>query len=209
VIEATGLPAVVPGGFLMTIDPLGRFLYSATYLTGELFGFRIDAGTCALAPIGSSSVAVGASGLHGIAFDPQGRFLVVTATSDLSTRVFAVNQATGAITATAMPYPGGGRWVMFDPAGDHILVADGDEGVWSFTVDAMTGALTEAPGAPFSAGPPVWFVVTDAAGRFAYASDQSRLLGFRIDPATGALDPLAITLPAADALAMGVFTTSW
>jgi DNA-binding beta-propeller fold protein YncE len=162
-----------------------------------------------LTPIGPA-VPTGSNSSHGIAFDPQGRFLVVLTTGDNSARVFAVNPVDGTITPVQGPYPGGGRWVAFTPAGDRVLLADNNLGLWSFLFDKSSGALAAAPGAPFAvASPSLWFVVTDPSGQLAYAADRTRVLGFHIDSLDGSLTPLVDPLPSVTPLAMGMITTTW
>jgi hypothetical protein len=128
---------------------------------------------------------------------------------------FTVDPTTGApslvpggFVAAACQFPGP---VTIDPSGQFAYVtaaASGTtEAIVGFQIDATTGALTEVPGSPFSTpgvpansanGSPV---TIDPTGRFLYAPVYiapvsgspalSRIYAFDINPATGALTPIA------------------
>ena len=48
---------------------------------------------------------------------------------------------------------------------------DGSANVSAFAINASTGALTQVPGSPFSAGPEPWGIAVDPTGKFAYVTN--------------------------------------
>jgi len=62
-----------------------------------------------------------------------------------------------------------------------------------FQVNSSTGALTESPGSPFSAGLVPKQLVVDPTGRFVYVtnSQSQDITGFTVDPFSGALTEMA------------------
>ncbi len=205
-LTATTTPPIVPDAFLLAIDPLGRFVYSATYSTGVVHGFRIAAATCGLTSIGPATTNP-TGDVHGLVIDPQGRYLVVLSTSDLT--VYSIAAGTGEITRVQGPYDGGGVWAEFDPQGEHLFVAAQANGVRSYRFDAATGAMNPAPGSPLALAGVTWFVAVDDAGRYVYAAHDAspmlfRIVVDRVDGSLSATPPIAAT---AIAFAMDVFTT--
>lgn len=205
-IAKVGAPVAADSAFQMAIDPLGRYLYSATYLGASVYGFRVDVAACTLTSLGPP-LMVG-DGIHGIAIDPTGAYVILNATSTSVTSVLAIDGTTGELTPLA-GYPGGGRWVSFAPAGDRVYVADNSSGLWAYAFDPATGAMTAAPGAPYALDPAAWYVLPDAAGTHVYASDRANLSGFTVGQ-TGALIPLTgLPAPAVSPMAMGLITTTY
>jgi 6-phosphogluconolactonase (cycloisomerase 2 family) len=62
-----------------------------------------------------------------------------------------------------------------------------------YSVNAATGAITEVPGSPFSAGLVPEQLVVDPTGRFVYVTNEQSqdITAFSVDPSTGALTELA------------------
>ena len=62
-----------------------------------------------------------------------------------------------------------------------------------YGVNAATGAITEVPGSPFSAGLVPEQLVVDPTGRFVYVTNEQSqdITAFSVDPSTGALTELA------------------
>jgi len=65
-------------------------------------------------------------------------------------------------------------------------------GLLSFTVDPVAGALVPATAAPFDAGGHLYGIAQDPSGRFLYTVDPDRnvVLGYHTTPGTGALSPV-------------------
>jgi 6-phosphogluconolactonase len=82
--------------------------------------------------------------------------------------------------------------ITVNPAGTTVYVANWQASVAAFSIDPGTGALTAVPGSPFTASYTGWgwqSVAIHPAGTRAYVGtgNGGQLLGFDIDPATGAL----------------------
>lgn len=160
---ASGALSAIPGTpFAIIADSLA-VVPSAGFAYTSSMGFRIDADTGAL-------IELAGGGPNGtpVAVDPNGRF------------VYALSQ--GAVTGPCCPQlPGPGA-------------------VAAFGVNLDTGALTEVPGSPFVVGIGPQSFAFDPHGKFVYVanggsihlgSGSSSISAFALDPATGALTPVA------------------
>ena len=70
----------------------------------------------------------------------------------------------------------------------YVVNLDSDN-VSTYTIDAITGALTQVKGSPFRAGTSPFNVAVDPKGKFAYVThaDANNVSAYRIDAASGAL----------------------
>jgi 6-phosphogluconolactonase len=163
--SAPGAPGDSAFGPPLTIDPTGRFLYTTAGVS-EIFAFNIDPATGALTPIaGSPFVTASATAAYAMTIAPGGQFAYVTQGTDnvYTINIYAINATTGALTATgASPVPAVnvGAPVQIDPSGQfaYILgpVGPTDEdssqtGIYAYSINADTGALTPVPGSPYAA----------------------------------------------------------
>src|ERR1700680_659292 len=62
----------------------------------------------------------------------------------------------------------------------------------AFSVNSMTGALSEVPGSPFAVGSSPCCIAVDPTGRFVYVANSTSndIAGFSVSPSTGVLTPL-------------------
>ena len=115
---------------------------------------------------------------------------------------FNINATTGALTAVAgSPFATGEgpAYLAVDPSGKFAYIANyWSSTVFAFTINAATGALTTVAGSPFAVGGFATSIAFDKSGKFAYVAAAGNVLdapgivsGFAINPATGALTPLA------------------
>ena len=122
---------------------------------------------------------------HG-AFDPSGKFLLLTGNNVFGTAgglsVFSLDASTGSLTlATGSPFqvrddPAG---VAVDASGKFVYVAHtADATISSFSLDSSTGTLTPVPGSPFPSGGngtingPLG-IAADIADKFIYVCNAS------------------------------------
>lgn len=65
-------------------------------------------------------------------------------------------------------------------------------GIYAFSANTNTGALTEVPGSPFTDGEVPSFIALEPSGKFAYVANESSasISIFAINAATGAMTPL-------------------
>jgi len=152
------------------VDPTGKFAYVSNYGRNEVSGYTINANTGALTPIPGSPFAAG-KGTGSLAVDPTGRFAYATNAGDGTVSGYTINATSGALT----PVPGSPFAVVpyltsvaVDPTGKFAYVGNcgdfcsaGSAGVWGYTINATSGALTPIPGSPFAAGSyPISIAVT-------------------------------------------------
>jgi 6-phosphogluconolactonase len=91
---------------------------------------------------------------------------------------------------------------MIDPHGNYLLyVANFDRGVYGYTIDFDTGALSPVPGSPFHAqnSTRALSLAMDPQSKFLYAGDDlSGITVFGVDWASGHLALYGTWLPAPD-----------
>jgi len=204
--EVAGSPFPSGASASVRVHPSGKFLYAANFDQGSISVFGIDAATGALSEILGSPF--GLPGLvMSLALHTSGNFLYATyAGTDglLGIGVFSVDPNTGVITRLAHSrldlqagnltmHPSGkflysarnNLFLMFSGAG-------GTAGIWTMTVDSVTGALTLPSNQATPAVNPTE-VAIDPSQKFAYASDdvQGTVGQFTIDGITGVLTHVA------------------
>lgn len=157
-------------------------------------------------PRGCSTGFNGLSSAQSVTFYPSGAFgytsnVSFDAGSNGGVWPFTIDPATGAPTGLGTSaglctgYP-----VTVDPSGQFAYspgyMSDSSTapyGLFAFTIDATTGALTVIQGSPWTIGaapPPPLATTIDPFGRFAYTPDGPRIWAFTL-ASTGALSPLA------------------
>ena len=83
-----------------------------------------------------------------------------------------------------------------DQAGRFVYAYGGGQ-VFAYTIQAGTGQLSPVTGSPFGAGPPTpWFdavnrIAVDQSNKFLYVSTSAGIVGYNIDPNTGALSMIS------------------
>jgi len=96
------------------LTPDGRFLYGSERVTNTLAGFRVDAESGVLSPIGS---VASEDSPRGFAVDPTGHFLLCAGQKSSRVGVYAIDQASGALTRIGVHEVGENpNWIEFlDP----------------------------------------------------------------------------------------------
>ncbi len=208
---ASGSLAAVAGGALpvgdapesVSVDPSGKFVYVANQDSNSISAFRIDSASGALAPIAGSPFASGIEP-SSITINKSGTFAFVTnrgamiGTGTIS--VFSIDAASGVLTLTASPAVANGSFpegITTNPASTFLYVANGGSNNVSAYAIGGNGALTEVAGSPYATGRGALAVIVDPSGSFVYVAtgrtDSNDIAAFSIDPANGALSPLAAT----------------
>jgi 6-phosphogluconolactonase (cycloisomerase 2 family) len=164
----TAGPAIQPSvnSRVMTVDPLGRFLYLDNDLstsldsTATVLPYAIDSNTGALTAIGSgTSVGSSASGYSNgwsIAAEPSGRYLYIISnynfrSADDNIIALAVDQTTGALSQIGSPVSIGSDplGVICDPSGQFVYVSNGSiAGATGTTWSDITSFIIGGVGAP-------------------------------------------------------------
>ena len=192
-----------PHPFAVTVDPTGKFAYVANNNNpGSVSAFTINGVTGALTPVAGSPFPAGVLPTI-VVVDPTGKFVYVAnyALASNSISGYMINAATGALTPIAgSPFtvPGQNpRSLAVDPTGKFVYVADQQsDSISGYTIDPATGTLTPIAGSPFAGGSNPSGVAVDPTGKFVYVANFSNngvgsVSGFTINPATGALTPIA------------------
>jgi 6-phosphogluconolactonase len=156
-------------------------------------------------PPGCQTGNSGLASTQSVTFYPSGAFGYASNTSDLGGTngglwSFTIDPATGApiglgtSAGLCTGYP-----VTIDPSGQFAyspgVMSDSSSapyGLFGFTINATTGALTVIPGSPWTIGsspPPPLATTIDPFGRFAYTPDGDLIWAFTIN-STGALSPM-------------------
>lgn len=140
------------------IDPFGRFLYS---IRGNLIdAYAINPMTGDVADMGPFA---GPASAISMLISPDGRFAYVSASGGLYS--YSIDD-TGQLNTVGSPValqigagqslaaPGVTTATQIDPSGRFLYVSasagSGQQGIYAYTRDAATGALTLVPGSPFA-----------------------------------------------------------
>ena len=187
-------------------DPLGQFVYAVVPGTGPVSGsmagnvpgtvraYQLDSSTGALTRL-TPDIAAG-MGPASITVDPKGRFVYVVNSVDDDVSAYAINAATGALTAVpGSPFATGHlpNTVIIDPSGSFLYTADnGSNDVWGFAIDPSSGALAVVPGSPFPTGNAMSITI-DPAGKFVFVANllTADVSAFTINHQTGTLSAVA------------------
>ena len=175
---------------IFTIDPVN----------GHLFGRGYAAVPLAALP---DTVAM--------ALDPQNRFVFYGVASSVnpssSVSTFLVDPASGTLTLQPgfVSSPGTVWAVVEDPTGHFLYVGGANTStgagvVSAYSINSISGALTEVAGSPFATGPFIQRpkMAVDPSGKFLYSGGSAGVFAFTIDPVTGSLAPIAGSPFAAD-----------
>ncbi len=184
----------------VTVDPLGRFAYVATF--DQVYVYTINSSTGALRAVGSPVAAGNTS--YSVAVDPLGRFAYVANAGDNTVSGYTINRSTGALRAVSgSPFTAGSdpNTLTVDPSGQFVYVVNqcgsspdcsaGD--VSAYAINSSTGALRAVAGSPFAAGKASSSVTVVPSGRFAYVTNfaDNTVSAYAINRSTGALSELA------------------
>lgn len=161
------------------IQDSGTLVYSIDPLSGNL------------TPNGSAGGASETGRCIGI--DPQGRFFFDGRgsvggfiDSGLISPVDGTSAPTNTITlATGFPAA-----LLADSSGKFLYVSQ-QGGVFAYSIDQTTGALTLIPGGPLALNFTTGTAVVDPMGPYIYALTSSAVQGFQVDPVTGGLSMIA------------------
>jgi len=135
----------------MVVTPGNTFMYTANnpgLSTGYLYGYSVETGG-ALNILSSGKPLITESAVS-LAVSPDGQWLFVLDSNNVTLNVYAINASTGLLTfnTTAAVTPAAGtvnnvsNQVTVAPSGDYVAVASGTGGAQTFTLNTSTGALT-------------------------------------------------------------------
>ncbi len=206
----------------LSIAPSGNFLYIAQdNISGgdhsqiSVYALDPSSGIPKPAPAGSTFEIAPAFFADPLAADPLGRFIYTGGLiSGPNLDVHKV-QSTGALSVVpGSPFPTDDHiWVIApDPTGRYLYAISGIEttaGIYAFSIDQISGALTPVAGSPFASSKN-GAITVDQTGKFLFmvgaTGTNIELLTYEIDPSTGALT-LVSGNPADDGVLEGAVTT--
>ncbi|MEP6602044.1 MAG: beta-propeller fold lactonase family protein, partial [Nitrospirota bacterium] len=138
-----------------------------------------------------------------VVVDPSGQFALAANSGSDNVSVYTINSATGALTVVHNPdpltpnfFPAGTtpQTVTIHPSGSFVYVANAGSGnVTAYTLDQLSGVLTQVAGSPFTTGGTNPQRVTiDSAGNFAFVSNKNSdtIAVYSINQTTGVLTPV-------------------
>jgi 6-phosphogluconolactonase len=195
-------------GDVTQVDNGGIYDYTVNASTGLLTAV---AGNPFFALNGTAQTPPGCpAGVNGLGltdaatFSPTGAFgyasnAAVGNATNVGIWSFTFDPVSGAPTGLSSSAPGAcsSAPVTVDPSGQfayfggYASTALDAPGLYAFTIDPMSGALTAVAGGPWMIGNTPNAVVTiDPTGQFAYAPEGTLIYAFKINPASGALTPI-------------------
>jgi YVTN family beta-propeller protein len=201
------------GGLSMAVVPdpsgkFGKFAYVANSGFDNVSMYGINPSTGALTPLAPPRIAAGTQAAS-VAVDPSGKFAYVANFGSNTVSMFTIDTSTGALTPIGSPVPAGSGPVSVAVApaasgkfGKFAYVANrGSNDVSMYSIDSATGALTPI-GSPVTAQFRPISVAVQISGNSAYVAtdgcpgtEQTCVLMFTINAATGALTPAGVVSP--------------
>ena len=201
-------PSTTGPGFGVGIGSSGqtspaKFLYASPLPGGGPFAMMINAnGTLTGEQAGSANNIDPMT----MAIDPSGTFVFQTVIGVNSTStqsgvfVYAINRTSGSLGTAVASTTIGPNLVsdVVDNQGKFLYVST-DKGVYAFSIQSGTGALTAVPGSPFTTPAtsnvgyfqPANLLAIDKTNKFLYASTSGGIEAFSINQTTGQLTPVA------------------
>ena len=180
---------------MLAIDPTGTYLYETSQ--NGIWAYSINRQTGELTEI-SGSPFDGSQSFVSITVDQLGQFVYATG----NTGVWGYTMGSGGRLQpiTGSPFPTATPSNQFGPSNnlaidenDKFLYVTASPGIFAFTIDASTGALTTIAGSPFKAGNAPLSLVITPSNKFLYETNLSdpTTYGYGIDQSTGVLTEIA------------------
>lgn len=196
-------PGCGSGGGRSIGNPSGlpsRFLYASAFqetspgsgkFTGGIYAYRFDPATGGLRAVAGSPFATDTIGAP-LVISRDARFLYsINFATDYSIAAFSIQVDGSLATVPHAPFVATEptRWLGIDPAADFLYAISYSGDLTVYSIAPATGALTAEPGASVVGLAPPWVITPD--GQRFYQVSANEILEFSIDPASGALQPLA------------------
>jgi 6-phosphogluconolactonase len=175
----------------------GRYAFVSDFVANTVTAFTIDFITGNLALVNSTPSDLKPTA---IAVTPNGAFVYTANSGSADIGIYAVNAATGALTAAGSASTGAGSVpsaITVDPSGQFVLATDSAGGtVLVFHINPTTGALTQVPGSPFPTAvvPGIYpvSVAVDPSDQYVFATNQFNpplgLAGYTFNSSPGSGD---------------------
>jgi 6-phosphogluconolactonase len=199
-VSASGIPTALSSspfpsgnGLFLTVDPSGRFLYTAIddpLGTGGVFAYTIDSSGALTAVPGSPFALPGTgsnSELFGIVDTGLYVYVALTATNQIA--AFSITGSTGALVPVpGSPFSAGTTptTLVFARGFLYALVVGGISG---YSVDSNSGMLTPLSSSPLAIGG--GSMAADSLGEYLYSNGLAGIEAFNVNFTSGALTQVA------------------
>jgi 6-phosphogluconolactonase len=197
----------------VAVDQLGKFVYAYDGINGAVYAFNVQAGTGQLTEIAGSPFTAGTSGplsatpVNRIAISQDDNYLYVG--TDLGIYAYSIDSSTGALTAVSgSPFgvSAGAGLALVAPSSGYLYETIGGvskpPGIYGYSIDSSSGALTSISGSPFGTGCGSWNLTSPASGNFLFGTACGM---YQINTSTGALMFLTADPEAANSDSWAVF----
>lgn len=183
-------------------NPAGTHAFVPALGANAVAQYAFNAQTGKLTANGTVSPPANAGPRH-LAFHPSSKWAYLINETAITVTALDFDAASGKLTPkqtlSALP-PGqatqgvSGAEIFVHPGGKHVYASTrGYNAIAHFTVNDATGALTFVASVETGAPRPRSFGIDpEGAWLFAGNQDQDQVVGFRIDPGTGALGPVGV-----------------
>lgn len=187
----------IAAGTAQTYVP--KFAYCTNSGDDSIGQYSINATTGALTALNPRDVDSEGGQPLWAEIEPTGRFLYCLCRNDTGNggrgiQRFTINQTTGQLTASGnlVATDDSPRRFAIEPSGRFLYLAhDTDQSIWTYSINAGTGALTRITGTAFtiSTGNEIWGITVDVTGQFLLVPDRTnnRTSSYAINPVTGGL----------------------
>lgn len=209
----------------LVIDPAEKFLYVANSSAGTISVYPINSSTGALGAQVAGSPFVTAGTPQSIAMEPSGRYLYVASTVATAVSLHTVDSSTGALSAATVLNVGGSPNILAaDPTGKFIFLGSASSSFSSFNINAGTGTVTSAAGAPYFSACNNYGAAVGGGGKYLYLAQSgcATVAALSINTVNGVLSNIQgsgsiVTFPTAtttygvavDASDTFVFASNW
>jgi 6-phosphogluconolactonase len=183
-----------PMAIVAAIDPTGAYLYQADW--SGLTAFTIDRQTGNVTEMSPSPYET-TQKFDGVAVDQLGKFVYAYAGGQVF--AFAIQAGSGQLSPIAgSPFAAADSGQTFAGASSRMAVSQDDRflfvgsatGIFVYSIDAASGALTMVQGSPFGGSAGQAFAIVAPSSGFFYevvAGGTAPIYGYKIDTTTGAL----------------------
>ncbi len=197
-LSGAGLVLQINGGDDLALSSSGAFQFATGVASGKSYAISVKSQPVAPAQtcfVTQAAGVVGATDVTSVILDcktDRGRFAYAVAPTSIF--AFRVDQATGVLSpVSGSPFttPSTVNTIAVTPSGKFAYVSSlTANSIYAYSIDSLTGALAQLPGATQSVANPNALTV-DPSGKYVFSTSPHAINAFAIDDATGALTVVA------------------
>ncbi|HUO15452.1 MAG TPA: beta-propeller fold lactonase family protein [Verrucomicrobiae bacterium] len=161
-------------------NTVSNYLYAAIPAASEIAVFREDPNSGLLTELSTGPVSAG-PGVHALAVAPSGKFLYAAnaGEGDISTYSVTEGYLTEIGSRTLLAQNAEPTLLVMDSTGSYLYAADAvASAIYSFSIDASSGALSPVTGSPFPVGVSPLAMQIPSSGNVLYVTGQSGTFGY-------------------------------